>query len=98
MEIIRRTIGWPAHGHILPAMNDSCKYVCKTDIVGLSIVIVRPAWTYFKLFYTLCLHSVLFILCPHKRIISIIYMNLVIAGHVLSKRTLPTYYYNIIYL
>lgn len=38
-------------GPKLPAMYDFCKYECRTDTVGLSIVVVRPAWTYFKLFF-----------------------------------------------
>jgi len=51
MEIIRRTIGWHDPGHKLPAMYDFCLHICRTDIVGLSIVVIRLAWTYFKLFF-----------------------------------------------
>jgi len=90
MEIICRTIGWLGPGPKLPAIYDFCKYERRTDTVGLSIVVVRLAWTYFKLFF----HIRFSFFGAHTRVyISIIYTNLVIAGHVLSKRTLPTYYY-----
>lgn len=51
MEIIRRTIGWHGPGHKLPAIYDFCLHLCRTDIIGLSIVVIRLAWTYFKLFF-----------------------------------------------